>query len=795
MTTTGIRPLIGPNYEEWVVPAKAYLSGLGYRSVLSGKERPLLKPTPPASAATTEANAKEEVDPYQLESSDPAYMVLSYRNYRELQQYEITLEKASGAIPGLLSPALQRKYYDKKWDSNPKELWDAIRMDRERIFKVDGRQLIDKLGSIKFADFASSEDFYMEIQRVASQLKIVDVDIDDPMLGYYMTKALPTTPEWDQFTTMLNMTKQDKKPEDVYIALEAHEAKLQAKHAIPPDTALFAKGGTRYNTSGKTHGYGKTNTGKEGSDSTSKKGKKSPVVCYGCGKQGHMKKECRSCHLWKENQSGQATANAVGPPSRGTETDDLILTIAETSEVDEVKVSIPQDQEDNTWIVDSGASVHVTEVISIFVKYQKLKPGERSVKVANDRYVSVTGIGDIAVAFSETDRHIFRNVLHVTKFGRFSLLSLFKLLSDGYKVEFGLDTTRLLHRGNIVASRLVTNGLFYLTATAHAVNPAPAVFAILDNEAIKTAMLWHNRLGHLGLRVVKKLQRYTEGMQLPKGIPDTCLCEACILGKLCRLPFVTVDPEKRSKRPFELIHSDVVGPFRTPSQSGKRYMVVFTDDCTRWSEVYFMSTKSEVRAMFEQFFQLIQNQKNRRIGKLRTDGGGEYSSNHFLSFLASDGMVRQVTAPYSHVSNGIAERTNRGILDPVHCMLKHSGLPNSFWAEAARVAVYIKNRATHRSIGKTPYEELHGRKPEIGHLRSFGCLAYTHVPTAKRTKLDDRATRYIFIGYTETPSIWRVYDPTTNRVYMSRDVKFDEATFYKDVLQESVGVQVQLFPP
>jgi len=56
-------------------------------------------------------------------------------------------------------------------------------MDRERIFKVDGRQLIDKLGSIKFADFASSEDFYMEIQRVASQLKIVDVDIDDPMLG------------------------------------------------------------------------------------------------------------------------------------------------------------------------------------------------------------------------------------------------------------------------------------------------------------------------------------------------------------------------------------------------------------------------------------------------------------------------------------------------------------------------------------------------------------------------------------------------------------------------------------
>ena len=70
------------------------------------------------------------------------------------------------------------------------------------------------------------------------------------------------------------------------------------------------------------------------------------------------------------------------------------------------------------------------------------------------------------------------------------------------------------------------------------------------------------------------------------------------------------------------------------------------------------------------------------------------------------------------------------------------------------MAVYIKIRATHRSIGKTAYESLYSQKPKIEHLWSFGCLAYTHVPEAKCTKLDDRATRYIFIRYTETPSIW-----------------------------------------
>jgi len=129
-------------------------------------------------------------------------------------------------------------------------------------------------------------------------------------------------------------------------------------------------------------------------------------------------------------------------------------------------------------------------------------------------------------------------------------------------VEFGLDSiTRLLHRGSIIASGPVTNGLFYLTVTTQAVNLVPAVFTILDNDTIESAMLWHNRLGHLGLCAVKKLENYTEGMQLPKGIPDTYLYEACILGKLCQVPFPSVDPKKQSKQPFELIHSDAVGPF------------------------------------------------------------------------------------------------------------------------------------------------------------------------------------------------------------------------------------------
>jgi len=61
---TSIKSLIGPNYEEWVVSAKACLSGLGYGSVLSGKERPPLKPTPASTVTSGVDSTKEkEMDP------------------------------------------------------------------------------------------------------------------------------------------------------------------------------------------------------------------------------------------------------------------------------------------------------------------------------------------------------------------------------------------------------------------------------------------------------------------------------------------------------------------------------------------------------------------------------------------------------------------------------------------------------------------------------------------------------------------------------------------------------------
>ena len=68
-------------------------------------------------------------------------------------------------------------------------------------------------------------------------------------------------------------------------------------------------------------------------------------------------------------------------------------------------------------------------------------------------------------------------------------------------------------------------------------------------------------------------------------------------------------------------------------------------------------------------------------------------------------------------------------MEMVRSMLADSEMPKSFWAEALATAVYLRNRSPTISVeGKTPYEAIYGEKPKVGHLRLFGCTAYSHVP-------------------------------------------------------------------
>ncbi|GJT03670.1 ribonuclease H-like domain, reverse transcriptase, RNA-dependent DNA polymerase [Tanacetum coccineum] len=114
-------------------------------------------------------------------------------------------------------------------------------------------------------------------------------------------------------------------------------------------------------------------------------------------------------------------------------------------------------------------------------------------------------------------------------------------------------------------------------------------------------------------------------------------------------------------------------------------------------------------------------------------------------------------------------------MSTTRCMMKATEMPQDFWAEAVRHAIYILNSVPTKALEDiTPYEAIKGKKPNLKDLRVFGCIAYAKVPSQHLTKLDDRSIRMVYLGNEHGSKAYRLFDPTTQRICVSRDVKFKE---------------------
>ena len=93
----------------------------------------------------------------------------------------------------------------------------------------------------------------------------------------------------------------------------------------------------------------------------------------------------------------------------------------------------------------------------------------------------------------------------------------------------------------------------------------------------------------------------------------------------------------------------------------------------------------------------------------------------------------------------------------------------------------------------TPEEVYFGVKPNLTHLKVFGCVCFVHIPQEVRTKMEPRSEKCIFIGYSMEQKGYKCYNPITKEVRVSRDVVFDELRpWYEDkgkgkVLEEDYG--------
>lgn len=128
--------------------------------------------------------------------------------------------------------------------------------------------------------------------------------------------------------------------------------------------------------------------------------------------------------------------------------------------------------------------------------------------------------------------------------------------------------------------------------------------------------------------------------------------------------------------------------------------------------------------------------------------------------------------------NGVSVRMNRMITETTCSMLYHGKLQMKFWAEAAKTAVYLRNLSPTVAVhGMTPYECWHGSKPDVNHLRIFGCNAYVHIPNQNSEKLNSKSLTCVFIGYQDNCKGYTFYYAECNEVFISRGAKVIENSF------------------
>lgn len=264
--------------------------------------------------------------------------------------------------------------------------------------------------------------------------------------------------------------------------------------------------------------------------------------------------------------------------------------------------------------------------------------------------------------------------------------------------------------------------------------PAPVEDVSVVCERSNDMDLWHQQLGHLnGQRLSDIAQnKLATGIKLPKAM-KLSLCEGCVEGKMHRKPFKSVG-DIRPTRKLQLVHIDVCGPMQTRSIGGQNNFVTFIDDYSQCCAVYFLKQKSEVFDKFKEFEAIVTNECGHSIGTLRTDNGGEYLSRESEAYLRSKGIRHELTIAHTPEQNGVAERMNRTLLESARAMIAHAGLPTNYWAEAVATAAYLRNRTTTSALkeNKTPYEKWYERKPDVSHLKVFGCVAYAHIPDSER---------------------------------------------------------------
>nr|GEX76105.1 integrase, catalytic region, zinc finger, CCHC-type, peptidase aspartic, catalytic [Tanacetum cinerariifolium] len=243
---------------------------------------------------------------------------------------------------------------------------------------------------------------------------------------------------------------------------------------------------------------------------------------------------------------------------------------------------------------------------------------------------------------------------------------------------------------------------------------ASSPICLLSKASKTKSWLWHRRLSHLNFRAINHLDRQGLVRGLPKlKFEKDHLCSACAMGK-------NTNQEK-----LYLLHMDLYGPMCVESVNGKKYILVIVDDYSRFTCVKFLRSKDETPTFIIKFLKMIQVRLNVPVRRIRTDNGTEFVNQTLRDYYEEVGISHETSVAPSPQQNGVVKRRNRTLIEAARTMLIYAQAPLFLWAEAVATACFTQNRSIiHLQHGKTPYELLHSKLPDLSFFHVFGALCY-----------------------------------------------------------------------
>ena len=257
--------------------------------------------------------------------------------------------------------------------------------------------------------------------------------------------------------------------------------------------------------------------------------------------------------------------------------------------------------------------------------------GVDSITFGNNKKGKVIGLGKIAISNNMS----ISNVLLVESLD-FNLLSVAQICDLGFKCIFGVNDVEVI---SVDGSNLVFKGFRHENLYLVDFNASETSLTTCLISKSSMGWLWHRRLGHVGMKQLKKLLRH----DLVNGLKDVefekdKLCSACQAGKQVG----SSHPKKSTMstcKAFELLHMDLFGPTTYTSIGGNKYGFVIVDDFTRFTWVFFLSDKSEVFDTFKTFVKRVHNKFEIGIKKVRSDNGSEFKNTR-IEDLCDDYGIR-----------------------------------------------------------------------------------------------------------------------------------------------------------